>query len=57
MIDKLNITIENKNTKKIKYKFYLDEGVWWKSEYNNEGKLIHYVNSSSGYIGGGFLDK
>lgn len=45
-LDKLNIPLENNNTKKIHYSLQLDDvGYWFKKEYNDEGKLIHYVNS------------
>jgi len=45
MIEKTNITIEDKNTKKIEYKLNLGDDYWWKSEYNAEGNLIYYVSS------------
>jgi len=46
MIDKLNIPIENKLTKKINYTLLLDDvHYWFKKEYNTRGKLIHYVNA------------
>jgi len=48
MIEQTNITIENKLTKKIEYKFYLDEGYWYKAEYNSRGHLI-YDEDDSGY--------
>jgi len=47
MIDKLNIPIENKLTKKIEYRLYLDGGTWCKSEINDEGREIHYENDLS----------
>ncbi len=46
MIDKLNITIENKITKKIKYYLWLNNGWWSKSEYDSRGNLIYYESSS-----------
>ncbi len=48
MIDKLNIPLENKDTKKIEYTLWLDEGYWSKIEYNAEGNLI-YSETSEGY--------
>jgi outer membrane lipoprotein-sorting protein len=46
MIDKTNIKIESKNTKKIYYKLFLDRGYWYKREYDSEGKQIYFENSS-----------
>jgi hypothetical protein len=48
MIDKLNIKIENKQTKKIEYKLNLDSGYWLKSECNVEDRTIH-LEDSGGY--------
>jgi hypothetical protein len=45
MIDKLNISIEDKLTKKIEYKLNLGDGYWWKSEFDSRGNLIYYVSS------------
>ncbi len=42
IIEKNNIPLENKDTKKIEYTLWLDEGVWSKIEYNAEGKTIYY---------------
>ena len=47
MIDKLNIPLGNKNTKKIEYTLYLDGGTWYKTEYNSEGREICYESSLS----------
>ena len=47
MVDKLNITIEDKNTKAIEYMLSLDDGTWDKSEYNDEGREICYESSLS----------
>ena len=48
MIDKLNISIEDKNTKKIEYKLYSDDGGWVKSEYDSNQNMI-YNENSDGY--------
>jgi hypothetical protein len=45
MIEKLNILIQNKDTKKIEYNLWLDEGYWTKSEYNSRGNEIYFKNS------------
>lgn len=45
MIDKYNITIHSKNTKKIECTFYLDEGYYYKNEYNSLGNIIYYEDS------------
>ena len=42
MIEKSNIKIENKLTKKITYTLALDSERWYKQEYDSEGKLIYY---------------
>ncbi len=48
MIDKYNISIEDKNTKKIEYNLWLDEGYWRKSEFDSKGNNIytHYNDNS-----------
>ena len=48
MIEQTNITIQNKLTKKIFYKLFLDRGVWYKQECDDRGKEI-YFESSDGY--------
>ncbi len=48
MIDKLNISIEDKQTKKIRYHLNLDSGYWFKYEYDNEGNIT-YGEDSRGY--------
>ncbi len=48
MIEKLNITIQDKLTKKIKYTLFLDLGIWYKTEYNSDGNII-YFGDSYGY--------
>jgi hypothetical protein len=48
MIDKLNIPLENKLTKKIRYTLSLDRGFWRKTEYDTRGKGT-YFETSSGY--------
>ena len=45
MVDKHNISIKNKDTKKIEYKLSLDSGYWSKSEYNSIGREIYFENS------------
>jgi hypothetical protein len=45
MINKSNIRIQNKDTKKIRYKLYLDDGWWSKKEYDTRGNKIYYENS------------
>ncbi len=44
MIEKTNIPIQNKLTKKIRYKLNLDGGWWWKSEHDYSGKEIYSEN-------------
>jgi hypothetical protein len=41
MIDKLNLPIGNKDTKKFKYWLDLDGGFWFKTEYNDEGSVTY----------------
>jgi hypothetical protein len=48
MIDKLNISIQNKDTNKISYRLNLEGGYWRKEEYNSRGNII-YVETSSGF--------
>jgi hypothetical protein len=48
MVEKTNIKIENKLTKKIYYKLYLDEDFWYKEEFDTRGNVI-YFKDSSGY--------
>jgi hypothetical protein len=48
MVDKLNISIEDKDTKEIKYILNLDEDWWLKTEYNSDGNII-YFGDSYGY--------
>ncbi len=48
VIDKLNIKIESKNTKKIKYELDLDIGYWFNEEYDSRGNEIYY-QTSEGY--------
>ena len=45
MIDKTNIPIDSKNTKKIQYNLSLDEGFWYKQEYDSRGNEIYYEDS------------
>ncbi len=47
MIDKLNIPLENKETKKIFYTLWLDGGTWCKTEINAGGLEIYYESSLS----------
>jgi hypothetical protein len=49
MIDKLNITIENKLTKKIEYRLNLDNDVWDKFEYNTTLRQVYYEHSGGFY--------
>lgn len=46
MIDKLNIPIRDKLTKKIIYALDLDLGVWLKYEYNSSDNQIYYEDDS-----------
>ncbi len=46
MIDKLNIKIHNKLTKKIEYNLWLDEDFWRKDEYDDRGKEIYYEDDT-----------
>ncbi len=50
MIEKLNIKIYSKNTKKIRYVLDLDLGKWYKTEYNDEGKKIGFFSENSAYV-------
>ena len=45
MIEKTNITIGNKLTKKIEYMLFLDGGAWWKHEFDSSDNEIYYENS------------
>ena len=45
MIEKNNIPIQNKLTKRISYILFLDSGWWRKIEYDDRGKEINYENS------------
>ncbi len=44
MIEKLNISIEDKQTKEIRYHLNLDSGYWTKSEYDSRGNITYYEN-------------
>jgi len=49
MIDKLNIPLQNIQTKKIEYYLYfsdeqLDDGFWHKREYDSRGNQIYFEN-------------
>lgn len=46
MIEKTNILIESKDTKKISYYLDLDCGYWSKWERNTEGKTLYYEDVS-----------
>ena len=50
MIDKLNITIHSKNTKKISYIMFLNSGKWYKTEFNAEGKKIGFFSENRAYV-------
>jgi hypothetical protein len=50
MIEKLNIKIENKDTKKIYYKLHLDERYWRKEEYDSRGNEVYYEDSSGDWF-------
>ncbi len=45
MIEKTNIKIHNKLTKKIEYLLYLDRGYCYKLEFDTRGNLIYYEDS------------
>ena len=45
MIEKLNIPIENKLTKKISYGLNLDDGWWYKYEHDSRGNVIYFEDS------------
>ncbi len=45
MIEQTNISIQDKLTKKIRYKLNLDSGYWRKGEYDTRGKVIYFKNS------------
>jgi hypothetical protein len=42
MIEKYNIPIEDKLTKKIEYTLSLDINFWYKIEYDSRGKEIYF---------------
>ena len=42
MIEQTNIKIGNKESKVIRYTMLLDEGVWYKFEYDSEGNETYY---------------
>jgi len=44
MIEQTNIKIGNKESKVIHYTMLLDEGVWYKFEYDSRGNRIYYEN-------------
>jgi hypothetical protein len=48
MIDKTNITIENKDTKKISYRLNLEGGYWYKQEFDSRGNET-YFEDNEGY--------
>jgi hypothetical protein len=50
MVDKYNITIQYKGTKKIKYWLNLDNGRWEKEEYNHKDKITYFENSFGNWI-------
>ena len=45
MIDKLNIPLQYKETKKIAYTLFLDSEWWWKEEYDDSDKRILHKSS------------
>ncbi len=45
MIEKLNITIQNKLTNQIYYGLDLDGRTWWKEEYDTRGNNLYYEDS------------
>jgi hypothetical protein len=45
MIDKYNIPIQYKHTKKIRYTLYLDIKWWCIEEFNNDGDLMCAINN------------
>ena len=50
MIDKTNIKIQNKLTKKIIYVLDLDLGVWLNFEYDTRGNDIYYENYRGDWV-------
>ncbi len=50
MIEKTNIPIIYKNTKKIRYLLYLDLGKWCNFEYDIRGNIIYYENSNGDWV-------
>lgn len=48
MVEKTNIPIVNKDTKKVGYFLNLDTGYWLKSEYNSEGFRLFDRETSYG---------
>ena len=55
MIDKLNISIQNKNTKKITYTLYLDklwlDNVHWeKEEFNHKDKITYFESGRGNWV-------
>ena len=57
MIEKTNIIIQSKLTKKIKYYFELDNGYWCKQEYNSRGNETYFEVSDGWWYKKGFEDK
>ncbi len=50
MIEKTNLPIVDKLTKKIEYWLNLDRGFWLKAEYDSRGNEIYYVNSFRNWV-------
>jgi len=50
MIEKLNIPIQSKNTKKIEYCLSLDNEWWHISELDKNNNEIYYVNSKGNWV-------
>ncbi len=45
MIEKTNIKIENKDTKKISYRLNLEVGYWYKQEFDSRGNETYFEDN------------
>lgn len=45
MIEKLNIPLEDKQTKKVRYTLYLDIKWWSIEEFNSKGYMLFAINN------------
>jgi hypothetical protein len=57
MIEKTNISIQDKLTKKINYYLNLDSGYWRKSEFETGGNQIYYEDTTGYWSKGEYNDE